>query len=273
MAEGIDAGMTLPALIDRYGASLMGHRNYEKFGNRFPLLIKFIDAREDLSVQVHPDDAMSQKYGMPNGKTEMWFVLDAAEGARLANGFKNPVDPADYETLVKSGEIENVLNFVEIKPGDTYFIPAGRVHAIGKGAFVAEIQQTSDATYRLYDYHRKDKNGNERELHTELAKEAVNFNDTDGNPVDYKRVKNVPVNIVRCPFFTTNLLEADHELMRDYRENDSFVALIFTSGEAVVTCGEEKTPAHQGETILIPASAKGISIEPKEKVTVLETYV
>lgn len=197
VAEGIDAGMTLPALIDRYGASLMGHRNYEKFGNRFPLLIKFIDAREDLSVQVHPDDAMSQKYGMPNGKTEMWFVLDAAEGARLANGFKNPVDPADYETLVKSGEIENVLNFVEIKPGDTYFIPAGRVHAIGKGAFVAEIQQTSDATYRLYDYHRKDKNGNERELHTELAKEAVNFNDTDGNPVDYKRVKNVPVNIVR----------------------------------------------------------------------------
>ncbi len=273
VAEGIDAGMTLPALIDRYGASLMGHRNYEKFGNRFPLLIKFIDAREDLSVQVHPDDAMSQKYGMPNGKTEMWFVLDAVEGARLANGFKNPVDPADYETLVKSGEIENVLNFVEIKPGDTYFIPAGRVHAIGKGAFVAEIQQTSDATYRLYDYHRKDKNGNERELHTELAKEAVNFNDTDGNPVDYKRVENVPVNIVRCPFFTTNLLEADHELMRDYRENDSFVALIFTSGEAVVTCGEEKIPAHQGETILIPASAKGISIEPKGNVSVLETYV
>lgn len=272
VAEGPDAGLTLPQLIDKYGASLMGHKNYERFSNRFPLLIKFIDAREDLSVQVHPDDAMAQKYGMPNGKTEMWFVLEAAEGAKLANGFRSPVDPADYERLVETGEIENVLNFVEINPGDTYFIPARRVHAIGKGAFVAEIQQTSDATYRLYDYHRKDKNGNERELHTVLAKEAVNFNDTDGNPVDYNARENVPVNLVRCPFFTTNLLTADHELMRDYRENDSFVALIITAGEAEILSEQGSTPVRQGETILIPATAKGVSIIPSGNVSILETY-
>ncbi len=273
VAEGSDAGLSLPQIIDKYGASLMGHKNYEKFGNRFPLLIKFIDAREDLSVQVHPDDAMAQKYGMPNGKTEMWFVLDAEKGAKLANGFRNPVDPADYERLVETGEIEDVLNFVEIKPGDTYFIPARRVHAIGKGAFVAEIQQTSDATYRLYDYHRKDKNGNERELHTVLAKEAVNFNDTDGNPVDYIALENVPVNLVRCPFFTTNLLTADHELMRDYRENDSFVVLIITAGEAEIRSEQGSTSVKQGETILIPASAKGVSIIPSGTVSILETYV
>lgn len=273
VAEGPDAGTTLPELIDRYGATLMGHRNYERFGNHFPLLIKFIDAREDLSVQVHPDDTMAQKYGMQNGKTEMWFVLEADDNAKLANGFHNPIDPAAYEGLVESGEIENVLNFVDIKPGDTYFIPAGRVHAIGKGAFVAEIQQTSDATYRLYDYHRKDKDGNERELHTELAKEAVNFNDTDGDPVKYNAQVNVPVNLVKCPYFTTNLLTLEHELMRDYRENDSFVALIVTDGEAEIRSDEGSVLVHQGETLLIPASAKGVSIHPQGKVSLLETYV
>ncbi len=273
VSGGPDAGLTLPELIDRHGASLMGHRNYEKFGNRFPLLIKFIDAREDLSVQVHPDDIMARKYGMTNGKTEMWFVLEAADGARLANGFRDPIDPAGYEDLVESGGIEDVLNFVKIRPGDTYFIPAGRVHAIGKGAFVAEIQQTSDATYRLYDYRRKDKNGKERELHTALAKEAVNFNDTDGNPMDYKATENVPVNLVRCPFFTTNLLTADHELMRDYRENDSFVVLIITAGEAEIRSEQGAMNVRQGETVLVPASAKGVSVIPRDSVSILETYV
>lgn len=273
VADGPDASLTLPELIDRYGADLMGHINYNKFGNRFPLLIKFIDAREDLSVQVHPDDDMARKYGEPNGKTEMWFVLGAETGARLANGFTHPVNADDYESLVTSGEIENVLNFVKIKPGDTYFIPAGRVHAIGAGAFVAEIQQTSDATYRLYDYHRKDKNGNERELHTALAKEAVNFSDTDGYPVKYTPLENIPVNLVRSPFFTTNILNASHEMMRDYSENDSFVALIVTAGSAEITDQERTMHVHQGQTLLIPASAKGILIKPTPEITILETYI
>lgn len=274
VAAGPDAGLTLPQLIDRHGAALMGRRNYAKFGNRFPLLIKFIDARDDLSVQVHPDDAMAQRYNMPMGKTEMWFVLDAAPGAKLANGFREPVNPDDYENLLATGEIEKCLNFVEIKEGDTYFIPAGRVHAIGSGAFVAEIQQTSDATYRIYDYHRKDKNGNERQLHTELAKEAIDFNDTNGAPVEYSAMTNVPTKLADCPYFTTNLLIIDHEVMRDYHENDSFVALIVTEGEVEIADGTETCRAHRGETILLAASTEGATITPlSANATILETYL
>ncbi len=273
VANDADKGLTLSGLIDKYGAELLGERNFRKFGNRFPLLIKFIDARQDLSVQVHPDDGIAQRHGMPNGKTEMWYVVDCDRDARLANGFNRAVDPKEYESLVESGEIEKVLNFMPIKPGDVYFIPAGRVHAIGKGSFVAEIQQTSDATYRLYDYHRKDKDGNERELHTALAKEAINFNDTEGNAVEYTAHPDIPVNLVNTPFFTTNLLQIDREVMRDYRENESFVAIIVVEGEADFICGEERLSAHRGETLLIPSSAKGLTIVPKGNLTALETYV
>lgn len=273
VAEGADKGMTLPALIDKYGAALMGRHNFQKFGNRFPLLIKFIDAREDLSVQVHPDDVMAQRYGQPNGKTEMWFVLKAEDGARLANGFRKPVNPESYESLVESGEIEKELNFVAITPGETYFIPAGRVHAIGAGAFVAEIQQTSDATYRLYDYHRKDAAGNERELHTALAKEALNFNDTDGDPIKFEAVENVPVNLVRSPYFTTNVLNLDAPVTRDYSENDSFTVLIITEGEAELRSGDETLKVHQGQTVLLPASAPRVAITPAPSVSLLETYI
>lgn len=281
VADGPDKGLKLPELLDKYGASIMGERNYKKFGNRFPLLIKFIDARQDLSVQVHPDDAMAQRHGQSNGKTEMWYVIDAAPGARLANGFREPVDPADYDRLVASGDIEKVLNFCNIKPGDVYFIPAGRVHAIGAGAFVAEIQQTSDATYRIYDYHRKDAQGHERQLHTALAKEAINFNDTDGYAVNYTPRPDIPVNVVRCPFFTTNVLELDQEVMRDYKELDSFVVLIVTGGSGTFTCGADAvsdvpTEFHvrRGDTVLLSASAKGLSIKPgDEGLKLIETYV
>lgn len=273
VAEGPDAGLTLTQLLEEYGAALLGERNYRRFGNRFPLLIKFIDAQADLSVQVHPDDALAHERGQSNGKTEMWYVVKADKGARLANGFNRPVDPSEYEGLVESGRIEDVLNFVDIHPGDAFFIPAGRVHAIGAGAFVAEIQQTSDCTYRIYDYHRKDKDGHERELHTELAKAAINFSDTDGNPVKYAPHPDIPVNLVRSPFFTVNLLQIDEEVMRDYSESDTFVAIVATEGRAEITCGAQTFPVHQGETLLIPATALGISIAPEGKFSALETYI
>ena len=274
VADGPDKGLSLSQLLEKYGKSLLGERNYKRFGNRFPLLIKFIDAAADLSVQVHPDDALAQRRGEANGKTEMWYVIDADKGTRLANGFKNPVDPADYEGLVESGSIEEVLNFVDIRPGDTFFIPAGRVHAIGAGSFVAEIQQTSDVTYRIYDYHRKDKNGNERQLHTELAKNAINFNDTDGNPVEYTEHPDIPINLVRTPFFSTNVLEIDSEVMRDYSECDTFVILIAVKGEAEIACGRQTMTLRGGETLLVPASASGITINPKGNgFRALETYI
>lgn len=273
VADGPDKGQTLTQLIERYGSALMGERNYKRFGDTFPLLIKFIDAREDLSVQVHPDDEMAQRLGHSNGKTEMWYVLEAPAGARLANGFREPVDPADYERLVETGDIEKVLNFNHIKKGEVYYIPAGRVHAIGSGALVAEIQQTSDDTYRLYDYHRKGADGKERELHTELAKEAINFEDCAGAPVKYTRREDIPVNVVTSPFFTTNILELDHEMIRDYSEADTFVAIIVTHGKAVLECAGQTLTAEQGETVLIGADANSLVITPQGKFNALETCI
>lgn len=273
VAQGPDKGLTLEDLIKKYEARLVGKRNYIKFGEQFPLLIKFIDAREDLSVQVHPDDEIALKHGMPNGKTEMWYVIDCEDGACLANGFNREVDPVEYENLVASGKIEEVLNFMPVSPGEVFYIPAGNVHAIGKGCFVAEIQQTSDATYRIYDYHRKDKDGKERELHTGLAKEAINFNAIDVKPVEYNPYNNIPLNIVKSPYFTTNLLKIDQELLRDYKESDTFVVIIVISGEAEFISDGESLTAHMGETLLIPASAPGLTIIPKGDLTALETYI
>lgn len=273
VANGPDKGLSLPELIVKYNSSLMGSQNFARFGTRFPLLVKFIDARQDLSVQVHPDDEMAQKYGEPNGKTEMWHILDSAPGGRLANGFKQEVDPADYNRLVETGEIEQVLNFVEVAPGDTFFIPAGRVHAIGAGCFVAEIQQTSDATYRLYDYRRRDAEGNLRQLHTEKGFEATNFSDTDGNAIKYNNIENLPVNLVRTRFFTTNVLNADTEITRDYSEIDSFIIIIATAGSGRLRCGSEEMDVRQGESILIPASAERLTILPSPTMTLLEAYV
>lgn len=273
VSSGPDKGLTTNGLLHKYGSALLGERNYRRFGDRFPLLIKFIDARQDLSVQVHPDDEMAHRLGFGSGKTEMWYVIKSDKGARLANGFSRPVDPAEFDSLVESGRIEDVLNYNDIRPGDVFFIPAGRVHAICAGAFVAEIQQTSDLTYRIYDYHRKDSEGRERELHVDLAREATDFGDTDGRRVEYRAVADVPVNVVRSPFFSTNVLSIDTELLRDYSESDTFVVIIITEGEADITCGDEKMHVRQGETILVPACANGIIIEPAGKTTMLETFI
>ncbi len=271
--DGPDKGLTITQLIDRYQSSLIGERNFTRFGNKFPLLIKFIDAKADLSVQVHPDDAMARRMGHECGKTEMWYVIDAEKGARLANGFKSPVDPSDYERLVESGDIEKVLNFNTIHKGDVFFIPAGRVHAIGKGALVAEIQQTSDDTFRLYDYHRKGPDGKERELHTELAKEAIDFNDCGGARVEYTHLENIPVTVVRSPYFTTNVLELDDEMMRDYSEADTFVAIVGIKGSAIIVCGPQQVRMKEGETVLVSADAVSVTIKPEGSFTALETYI
>lgn len=273
VADGPDKGLTLPQLVERYKADLLGEKNYKKYGNDFPLLIKFIDACQDLSVQVHPSDELARERGKIFGKTEMWYVLGAEKGAVLANGFNRSVKPEEYERLVETGEIMDVLNFNPIKPGDTFFIPAGRVHAIGKGAFVAEIQETSDITYRLYDYKRKDQDGNERQLHIKEAFDAINFDDTEGKPVDYTIHNDIPVNLVTSPFFTTNIWKIDHEVMRDYSEWDTFVAIICTKGEAVLTCGNETKEVKEGTSVLIPASCSNLTITPKGVFEAIETYI
>ncbi len=273
VADGPDKGLTLTQLLEKYGESLLGKRNYKKYGNSFPLLIKFIDARDDLSVQVHPDDELANKRGSKFGKTEMWYVLGAEKDAVLANGFNREVKPEEYASLVSSGDIMDVLNFNPIKEGDVFYIPAGRVHAIGKGAFVAEIQETSDITYRLYDYKRKDAQGNERELHTEAAFDAINFSDTEGKAVEYSVHPDVPVNLVTSPFFTTNLWKIDHEVMRDYSEWDTFVAIICTKGAARLTTSDDDILLKEGHSVLIPASCKNLTIVPEGIFEALETYI
>ena len=230
--SGLDAGLTVTQLVDKYGPALMGEKNYKKYGDDFPLLVKFIDARAELSVQVHPDDALAQRRGHKWGKTEMWYIVEAAKGARIASGFRTPVDPADYDSLVESGRIEGVLGYIDVRPGEVYMTPAGRVHAIGRGCFLVEIQQTSDLTYRICDYHRRDSEGKEREL-----------------------------------------LNADTDLLRDYSESDTFVILVMVDGEAEITCGSESVKARRGQTLLVPASATGITITPVKTCRIIETYI
>ncbi len=273
VAEGPDNGLTLTQLLEKYQENLLGKKNYQKYGNNFPLLIKFIDASQPLSVQVHPSDALAQERGAMFGKTEMWYVLGAEKGATLANGFNRKVEKDEYQHLVESGEIVDVLNFNKIQPGDVFFIPAGRVHAIGKGAFVAEIQETSDITYRLYDYKRKDKDGNLRQLHVKEALEAINFEDTEGKPVKYTAMPDIPVNLATSPFFTTNLWIIDNEVMRDYSEWDTFVVIICTKGKATITTDSQRKVLTTGHTVLIPASCKNITIAPDNIFEALETYI
>lgn len=270
---GPDAGLSLSELIDKYNSSLLGERIYKKYGSGFPLLIKIINSTKDLSVQVHPDDTLARELGYECGKAEMWIVADTGANARIANGFNREVAPEEYDHLVESGKIENVLNYFDIFPGDIYYIPPGRVHAICGESLIIEIQQTSDVTFRIYDYNRLDASGQPRELHTELARRAINFNDFHTQKIDYAHIDNVPVNVLKTPYFCTNVLKADTELMRDYKESDSFVILICTGGIADITCGDRTIRLKTGNTVLVPASAPGITISPQGQVSLIESYI
>ena len=231
VANGADRGRTLPEMVREYKEELVGESNYARFGDKFPLLIKFIDAKLDLSVQVHPDDALAKKRHNSFGKNEMWYVIAADKGAKLISGFSQEITPKEYKERVSNGTFTDVLQTCEIKPGDVFYVPAGRVHGIGAGSFVAEIQQTSDITYRIYDYNRKDKNGKTRELHTTLAIDAINYADVqDDFRTHYDLVPNEPVEIVACPYFTTSVYDMDEELTCDYSELDSFVIFICVEG-------------------------------------------
>lgn len=207
VANGLDKGLTLADMVRKYREELVGEANYARFGNKFPLLIKFIDAKQDLSIQVHPTDELAKKRHNSMGKTEMWYVVDADQGAKLRSGFSEQITPKEYKERVLNNTITDVLQEYEIHPGDVFFLPAGRVHSIGSGAFIAEIQQTSDITYRIYDFNRKDANGKTRELHTDLAREAINYEVLDDYRTKYDAVKDEPVELVACPYFTTSLYD------------------------------------------------------------------
>lgn len=274
VTNGFLAGNSLQELIEIYMGDLVGEKNYDRFGIEFPLLIKYIDANDVLSVQVHPDDDLAQKRHNAYGKTEMWYVIDAQPGAKLISGFSKELTKQEYAKYVEKGTLEQVLNFEPVKPGDVFYMPAGRVHAIGAGIVLAEIQQTSDVTYRIFDWNRTDEKGQGRELHTDLALEAIDFKIEKKYKTDYEEAPNSAVSLVKSPFFTTNKLELNGTLERNFPEIDSFRIYMCINGEAELTCNEETTEhISKGETVLIPASFEHISIKPVEQATLLEVYL
>ncbi len=272
--NGFLAGNSLQELVEIYMGDLVGDEIYKKFGDEFPLLIKFIDAQQDLSIQVHPNDELSKKRHNAYGKTEMWYIIDADENALINSGFNGEVTKEKYLKHAENGTLTELLHYDKVKPGDVFFIPAGRVHAIGKGILVAEIQQTSDVTYRIFDYNRKDDNGNLRELHTEFAIDAIDFSYLDEYKTKYSVERNKSSEIVSCNYFTTNILEFDTRIEKDYFQLDSFVIYICLEGDFEIEYDEKTVKISKGETVLIPASLDAYQLKPlSEKVKTLEVYI
>ena len=273
VVNGEAAGKTLRQYIEEHGKKVLG-TNCERFED-FPILTKFIDAQDNLSIQVHPDNEYALKNEGQYGKTEMWYVVDADKGAKLRSGFSEQITPKEYKERVLNNTITDVLQEYEIKPGDVFFLPAGRVHSIGAGAFIAEIQQTSDITYRIYDFNRKDANGKTRELHTDLAREAINYEVLDDYRTKYEPLKDEPVELVACTYFTTSLYDMTEEISCDYSELDSFVIFICMEGACKIKDNEgNELKVGAGESILLPATTQDVTITPEAgNVKLLETYV
>ena len=272
VSGGPYAGRNLNDLVAEQKEALVGKANYERFGNEFPLLIKFIDARDDLSIQVHPTDEIAHRQGRERGKTEMWYLMPSEPEATLLCGLKKHITPDEYKRMVSEKTIVDAIARYPVHEGDCFFLPAGRIHAIGSGCFLAEIQQTSDVTYRIYDFDRHDDLGRPRELHTELAAESINYDVLPDYQTHYTPAKNQRVQLVECPYFTTSVYDLDQPIDLDYTSLDSFVILIGLSGAGIVTEADgTRFVLRAGETILLPATTGRLSVEGTVKF--LETYV
>ncbi len=275
VADGADAGKNLTQLMQEYKEQLVGKENYQRFQGKFPLLIKFIDAKQDLSIQVHPNDELAMKRHQSMGKTEMWYIIDNTGGkAHLYSGLKKKITPEEYAQMIEDNTICDALARYDVQPGDVFFLPAGRIHSIGAGCFLAEIQQTSNITYRIYDFNRRDKNGNLRELHTELSKDAIDYTVENDYRTHYTPRKDEPVELVSCPYFTTSVYNLTEPMTMDYSELDSFVIYICMKGSCTVTDNEgHSIPLRAGESVLFPATTQNLEVVPDGEVSFLETYV
>lgn len=275
VSNGELAGRTITELIKEYGPEMLGRKVYETYGEKFPLLIKFIDARDDLSIQVHPDDAMAQAvHGQPFGKTEMWYVVSADKDAHLMSGLSTEITPEEYVSRVENNTITDVLCDYKVAAGDVFFLPAGRIHSIGKGCFIAEIQQTSDLTYRIYDFGRLGLDGKPRELHTELAKDAIDYSVSEDYRTAYAPVLNEDTQLVECEYFTTDLLDLTEQISVDVKSKDSFVILICLEGQGELKDSQGNVVAlKQGETVLVPAVTDEITFIPQNQLKVLTSWI
>ncbi len=269
--NGFLAECTLKEVLEMYADELVGEDNFDKFGEDFPLLIKIIDAADNLSVQVHPDDEYAWANDMQNGKTEMWYVLQADEGAKIYCGFNQKETKADIINRTRNNTIESVLHVDEAKQGDLYYIPAGTVHAIGKGVLLAEIQQSSDATFRIYDWNRKNEKGEARELHLEQGLKVMDLSAQEGTAkCHYHYHLNETTNMVESPYFVTNLIPLTTGLRKNLENSDTFYLYFCVAGGGFINCMKERIPLKAGEIIMIPAIAKDVLIEPTPMMEILE---
>ena len=268
------AGRSLSELVRQFGPELMGKHIAEAHGTEFPLLVKFIDAAGDLSIQVHPNDELARKRHGKLGKTEMWYVMDARPGATLLAGFKKQIRPEEYAQKVADGSIVDVLARHKVKPGDVFFIPAGRVHSICRGILLCEIQQSSDVTYRLYDYNRRGMDGLPRQLHTEEARDAIDYKVYDNYCTPYHHIDEGAVRIVDCPFFVVNVVSTTTRLHRDLLPEDSFVTLSCLSGACTVTAGGVSVSLGTGSSCLVPACVADFEVKAFDgrQVRLLESW-
>jgi len=273
VANGPLKGKSLPELISEYKDMLIGEKVYRTSGNEFPLLIKFLDANEDLSIQVHPNDEQARVRHNSLGKTEMWYIFQADDNARLIAGFNRDLSREEYLEYFTAGRLEEILNQESVAAGDVFFIPAGRVHTIGKGICIAEIQQTSDITYRIYDFDRVDDQGKKRELHVEEALDVLDFKSYPEYKSLYTDEPGKPVKLVACDYFTTNKIILDRTLERDYTAIDSFVLYICFEGSFSLVYGDGKTQVLKGESVLLPAAIKQVTLKPASGASLLEVYI
>ncbi len=271
VSNGVFKNQSLKVLLETYKGDLIGEKNHALFGDKFPLLIKFIDAKEALSVQLHPNDELAAERHNSFGKTEMWYVMQADKDANLIVGFNQEMTSEKYVKHLNAHTLPDILNYEKVVAGDTYFIEAGRLHAIGAGVLLAEIQQTSDVTYRVYDWDRIDNDGNARELHNDLAIQAFDFQMSDNFRVSYQKEDNTTHEMVSCPFFTTNFLKVNETIVK-YNTKDSFIVYMCVEGEAVIETNSDYEQLRIGETLLLPAAIETYKIT-STNATLLEVYV
>lgn len=273
VSEGFLEGNELNELVEVYMDDLVGEKVFEQYPDQFPILVKFIDANDYLSIQVHPNDEMARKKGLKNGKSEMWYIVSAEKDAELIIGFNRKVDRQQFLRHLEEKSLMAILNVEKVAEGDVFFIPAGRVHALGPGILLAEIQQTSDITYRIYDYDRTDSRGNPRELHVTEALDAMDFEVYSSYRIHYPHIENKSVELVNQAPFITNLIDCNTSFPRDYSALDSFVILTCVSGNTSVEYRDGKVSLIQGECLLIPAELEKIVIHPLNPAKILETFI
>ena len=272
VSNGFLAENQLDELIEVYMGDLVGEAVYEKYGYKFPLLIKILNSSDWLSIQVHPDDKLAESRHNDLGKTEMWYIANAEPDAELISGFNRKMDSEQYLSNLKNGTLKEIMNYEKVRKGDVYFIPAGRVHALGPGLLLFEVQQTSDLTYRIYDFDRVDDKGNPRQLHTDLALDALDFTRHNTYKTEYTPAFNKTVPVVESTYFNTGLIHFGTPVVKDYSGIDSFVILQCAEGECAIEYYGGTETIKAGEVLLIPAIMETIRIVPIVETKLLEVY-